>query len=210
MGNEARTIVYVDGFNLYYGAVRNTPFRWLDLVKMAELLLPGHRIVSLKYFTARVSDSADDPGKSLRQAVYLRALNSNPIVSIHFGHFLTHAVLMPLATPQEGQRLVKVRKTEEKGSDVNLATHLLCDAYEDRLDAAVIVSNDSDLVEPLRIVSQRLGKVTGVLNPHKKPSRARLRYASFYKPIRKGVLAASHFPDHMRDTKGSIHKPLPW
>jgi len=62
----------------------------------------------------------------------------------------------------------------EKGSDVNLATHLLHDAHRGRFEVAVIVSNDSDLLEPIKIVREGLGKKVGVLNPHKRPSRALL------------------------------------
>jgi len=50
-----RTIVYIDGFNLYYRNLKNTPYKWLDIEKFCEsLLLPGTPIVKIKYFTARI------------------------------------------------------------------------------------------------------------------------------------------------------------
>ncbi|HVH69249.1 MAG TPA: hypothetical protein VM716_15380 [Gemmatimonadales bacterium] len=39
-----KTYVYVDGFNLYYGAVKGTPFKWLDIRQLCQLLLPKHRM----------------------------------------------------------------------------------------------------------------------------------------------------------------------
>ena len=118
---------------------------------------------------------------------------------------------MPLAEIQNGKiKYVQVIKTEEKGSDVNLATHLLNDAYLSKYEAAVVVSNDSDLVEPIRIVSQQLHKVVGVLNPHKHPSQELLKYAKFVKKIRSGVLRVSQFSDQLEDKIGIFHKPDKW
>ena len=61
---------------------------------------------------------------------------------------------------------VWVDKTEEKGSDVNLASHLVRDAYQQAFQVAVLITNDSDLAEPVRIVRQELNLPVGVLNPH--------------------------------------------
>lgn len=101
-----------------------------------------------------------------RQAAYLRALRTLPNVTIHLGHFLTSEVSMPLVqAPATGPKTVKVIKTEEKGSDVNLATYLIIDAMRGDCDAAAVVSNDSDLCEPIRIVQQELQRPVGLLNP---------------------------------------------
>ena len=155
------------------------------------------------------------PGRTIRTSrcasSYLRALGTLPKVSVHFGHFLTHKVRMPLAVPAgQPMQYVQVIKTEEKGSDVNLATHLLHDAHLGRFDVAVIVSNDSDLLGPVRIVREELGKIVGALNPHQNPSRAMLPHLDFYKPIRKGVLQASQFPNVLTDQHGNFTKPPTW
>jgi hypothetical protein len=76
-----RTIVFVDGFNLYYGALRGTPYRWLDPLKLSQMLLPGNRILKVKYFTSRVRARPDDPKQPLRQQVYFRALRTIPNLS---------------------------------------------------------------------------------------------------------------------------------
>jgi len=205
------TNVYIDGFNLYYGALRQTPYRWLNLEQMCQLLLPTNVIAEIKYFTALVSARPHDPAQPMRQQLFLRALGTCPKVSVHFGHFLTHEVMMPLVVPAgQPQQYVRVVKTEEKGSDVNLATHLLHDAHMGRFDIAVVVSNDSDLLEPIRIVRQELGKRVGLLNPHPNPSRALLPHIDFIKPIRKGVLKTSQFPDVLTDARGTFTKPVSW
>ena len=121
-----RTNVYVDGFNLYYGAVKGTAYRWLDIRKLSVgLLRPGHDVNQIRYFTASVSATADDPSVPQRQATYLRALRTLPNLSIHRGRFLTNIKALRLA---DGPGMVDVVVTEEKGSDVNLATYLLLDA----------------------------------------------------------------------------------
>jgi uncharacterized LabA/DUF88 family protein len=87
---------------------------------------------------------------------------------------------MPLANPGLGQpKTVEVIKTAEKGSDVNLAVHLLHDAYQKSYECAVVVSGDSDLVTAVQIVKNELGKPVGVLNPQQRPSRMLQRHATF-------------------------------
>lgn len=210
MSTTLRTYVYIDGFNLYYGALRGTPFRWLDLGKLCDLLLPKNDVQAIKYFTALVKPRPGDLQQPVRQQAYLRALKSTPRCSVILGHFLAHRVKMPLARPTAEAKYADVIKTEEKGSDVNLATHMLCDGFSDAYDVAVIVTNDSDLAEPVRIVAQQLGKTVGILNPHKHPSSVLSKHARFLKQIRKGVLAASQFPPTLTDAHGTFHKPDAW
>jgi len=207
-----KTFIYVDGFNLYYGAVKDTALKWLNIRRLCELLLPGYSITRIKYFTARVSARMDDPQKPTRQQIYLRALRTIPGLEIIYGSFLSHDVMMPLAEPPPGgPKFAKVTRTEEKGSDVNIATHLVHDAYQGSFDVAVMVTNDSDLLEPIKIVRQELHLQVGILNPHRHtPSRVLTKHASFIKQIREGPLRASQFPSTLRDAKGEFHKPRDW
>jgi uncharacterized LabA/DUF88 family protein len=207
-----RTYVYIDGFNLYYGAVKGTSFKWLNVRRLCELLLPDSRIDKVKYFTARVSARKDDPDKPTRQQMYLRALRTLPDLEIIYGSFLSHDVQMPLAEPVPGgPRFAKVIKTEEKGSDVNIAAQLINDAFKGLFDLAVLVTNDSDLTEPIRIVRRELNLEVGILNPHEQtPSQMLLKHASFMKQIRHGALAASQLPEVLNDAKGTFHKPRAW
>lgn len=104
----------------------------------------------------------------------------------------------------------KVVKTEEKGSDVNLAVHLLNDAWLDRYDCAIVISNDSDLAEPLRLVREQNGKMIGLISPllQGHPSRELQKHAHFIKRIREGVLKISQLPSPIPGT--TIHKPPTW
>jgi uncharacterized LabA/DUF88 family protein len=211
-GNQIPSVVYVDGFNLYYGAVKGTPFKWLDISKLVQLLLPKNQVLKIKYFTALVNSRPQDPDQPLRQQIYLRALKTIPGLEIILGHFLSHEVSMPLVNcPPGHQRYVRVIKTEEKGSDVNIATHLLHDGYKEAYAVAIVISNDSDLVEAIKIVRNDLKKEVIVLNPFKDtPSQELNRVATFVKPIRQGVLAANQFPSPMQDQNGSFYKPPNW
>ena len=203
-----KTIVYVDGFNLYYGALKGTPCKWLDLDKLCRLLLPQHQIIKIKYFTARVSARPLDPDQPTRQQTYLRALQTLPNFEIILGHFLAHEISMPLAS--NPQKSVRVIKTEEKGSDVNIAAHLVHDGYRGLYDLAVLITNDSDLLEPVKVVRYELNLPIGILNPQQHPSRVLLQHASFFKKIRQGTLAASQFPSPLQDANGTFHKPDGW
>ena len=108
----ARTFVYVDGFNLYHRALKDTPYKWLDPAALARRLLPNDEIRRIRYFTARVSPRVTDPSAPQRQDTYLRALATVPGLSIHLGHFLTSKTRMPLVSPRPGGPLtVEVLKT---------------------------------------------------------------------------------------------------
>ena len=206
-----KTFVYVDAFNLYYGALKNTSCKWLNIRRMCELALPKNQIEHICVCTVRVKARPNDPSQPLRQAMLFRASRTLPDLEIIEGHFLSHKVRMPLAHPVPGgPDMVQVIKTEEKGSDVNLATALLRDAYEGYFDVAVIVSGDSDLLAPVEIVKNRLGKPVGILNPQKRPCSVLKQAASFYEQLTPSVLAASQFPDPMQDSVGTFSKPACW
>ena len=81
------TGIYIDGLNLYYGALRNTPYRWLDLNLLAKNLFPRDEIVIIRYFTAPIHRRNDVSRSHSRQALYLRALRTLASVEIHLGHF---------------------------------------------------------------------------------------------------------------------------
>jgi hypothetical protein len=98
-----KTSVYIDGFNLYQDAIRGTPFRWLNLRKLCEFLPPSNDVIAIKYFTARVIARPSDPDQAVRQQLFLRATATLLGISIHYGHFLSHEIMMPRA-PVSAQR----------------------------------------------------------------------------------------------------------
>lgn len=178
-------------------------------------MLPQDDVVGIKYFTALVKDRPGQQGLASRQQAYFRALETIPHLTVHLGHFLTRPVTRALVNPpKSGAKFREVWQTEEKGSDVNLASHLLIDGFRARYDLAVVISNDSDLKEPVRFVREELNAPVGVLNPHRNRSWAlsprKLPRGSFFKPIRQGVLADSQFPAKLEDQKGMIRKPKRW
>lgn len=97
--------------------------------KLCQTLLPTDTIQSIKFFTANVSARPHDPHLPVRQQIYFRALKTIPDLTMIYGHFLTHSVRMILTGSDPIQR-VWVDKTEEKGSDVNFAAHLLHDGFK--------------------------------------------------------------------------------
>lgn len=224
LGQGRRTIIYVDGFNLYFRMLERRPdLKWLNIKEAVQrVLLPENRIVAVRYYTARVSGRLDPlaPG---RQQVYLDALATIPEVSLHMGAFLSTKkwsglvhppafrpnLPAPMALPWPA--VVRVHKTEEKGSDVNIASHLLLDGFRNRYDVAAVLSNDTDLVEPIRIATQELRKVVGLISPVPNPAPQLRGVASFVRRLDVADLAASQFADPLPLPNGVyLAKPATW
>ncbi len=144
-----KTISYIDGFNFYYGACRRFGIRWVNPKLLAQLLLPNCEITSVRYFSAIIKSDPSDPQKVGRQHTYLRALKTLSAIDIQMGAFLQSVKSMPCYPLSDPIKKVDVLKTEEKGSDVNIATALLLDAFDDAMECAVLVTNDSDLSGPI-------------------------------------------------------------
>ncbi|MHB8694369.1 MAG: NYN domain-containing protein [Solirubrobacteraceae bacterium] len=206
-----KTNVYVDGFNVYYGAVKNTPYKWLDLAALCATLFPKNHINRIRYFTAIVDARPPDLQQPVRQQTYIRALETLPNLSVHLGTFRTRATRMRLVDPPAfAANTVEVWKTEEKGSDVNLASHLLLDTFRKDCDTAIVFSNDADLKTPIHIARTELGINVGVVNPHRPDRRSLDLQPTFFKQLRKGPVAASQFPAVMADGNGQFQKPASW
>jgi|SRR3989338_2576404 len=205
-----RTYVYVDGFNLYFRALnrRNTTgLKWLNLETLCKSYLMNHDILKIKYFTASVSGRYE-PDKPLRQQAYLRALRTLPTVEIIYGKYAFNEYKIKIS--RDAKILWEV--PEEKRTDVNIGAHLINDAHLKRFDTAIIVSNDSDLAEVLRLGRDELGVSVGLLNPAEDFNNELLKYANqneLYK-IRENAVRGAQFPDTFTDKKGSITKPATW
>ena len=207
------TNLYIDGFNLYNRAVKHTPFKWLDLHKLAETLFPDDEIHRISYFTALVKPRPNDPHQTERQDAYLRALATLPGLEIHYGEFRERIKYRPLARPGPGDPpYVRIRDTEEKGSDVNLATRLLVDGFTGDYQQAVVVSNDSDLAAPIRYVSHDLGLRVVVVNPDSQTSTHNdlVQSATYVRRLWKSHLRNNQLPPTLTDAHGMITKPAAW
>jgi uncharacterized LabA/DUF88 family protein len=203
--------VYVDGFNLYYRALKDTPYRWVNLVALASRLLDTTDVIGhVRYFTARIKGRATDPDAPRRQQIYLSALATLPNVTAHYGRFLAKTKTRPLAA--NPRSYVEILDSEEKGSDVNLAVHLVNDGWRGQYDAALVLSQDTDLAEAMRIVRDELGlKVGLVWLDGRRPNPNLSDVASFVRHVSKADLAASQFPNPIVRQDGTrLHKPESW
>ena len=207
------TNLYIDGFNLYYRALKDTPFRCLDLRKLGETLFPQDSICRVCYFTALLDARPDNPNQPRRQLVYLRALATLPGFEAHFGAFRSGTKRRPLAEPVPGlPSHVLVRDSEEKGSDVNLATRLLVDGFNGKYEQAVVVSNDADFAGAMRYARDDLGLRVTLVNPDSKNASPRelASAATYVKRLWNSHLRRSQLPDTLTDAVGTITKPAAW
>lgn len=215
-----KTIVYIDGFNLYYGLLRRTAYKWLDLIAFARNLLPRpeeHEIVAVKYFTARVNYDPAEPTAQAHQDIYLSALEAHsPELKIVKGYYKRFRARFPFAKdPCKSCNQASgaiVWKTEEKRSDVNLASEMLIDHINTECDCVVLVSGDTDLIAPLHYLKKIASKTVLVFNPHERPSEELRAVSSYYKHIPRNLPAQCQLPDEVPvGTHGrKIHRPPSW
>jgi hypothetical protein len=208
--NPNRTIVYIDGFNLYYGAVRGTPWKWLDLARFFHQVRPADSITRVRYFTAMVTG----PTKP-NQELYLKALATTPLVDVILGKFKAKNVECKVSScTQPGRRFFKSQ--EEKRTDVNIAVSMLDDAYQDLCDNLVLVSGDSDLVPAIRTIKDRFhNKRVIVYVPAQHPQRGHaveLRgCADINRDLPLNLLKPCQFANPLPDGNGGfIAKPTAW
>jgi len=224
--------VYIDGLNLFYGCLKGSIYKWLDINKLISFYFPKYELLKIKYFSAITKPRANDLLKPIRQLTYFRALNTLPNLEIILGTFLENETMAyvpeksnfwghqkvrvsfngdKLKLPLSGRNYLIVKKTEEKGSDVNLATHLIVDAYEKRFDVAIVVSNDSDLVGPIKAINGKNKVFIRLLSPYRKVNRELLEAVKGnIKIIRKGALLSFQFDRSLEDKNGSFHMPERW
>lgn len=141
---KKRVIVYVDGFNFYYGLKKSSHWKryyWLDVVRLFQAFLkPNQELVAVKYFSAR----PDNPDANVRQWLFFQANRENPKFQLILGTYLRKS----LTCRNCGYT---IHTHEEKETDVRIATQIVVDAYERNFDIAIVVSADSDMVPAIEI-----------------------------------------------------------
>jgi uncharacterized LabA/DUF88 family protein len=202
---KSRVITYIDGFNLYFGLRENDwrKYLWLDLCKLSQaLLLDGQVLQHVKYFTSRVRGNV---GKQQRQSAYLDALTSLKGLTIFWGRF------------QPDQKQCQkcghyAYHPQEKKTDVNIATQLLCDAFHDEFDTGLIVSGDADLVPPIQAVKALFPKKRIVIAfPPKRYSSELAREAHGYFNIFEAKFRQSLLPSTIKLISGvQLVCPTKW
>lgn len=150
---KQRVIVYVDGFNFYYGLRRDRRWKqyyWIDVVKLFERFMrQDQELIAVKYFSARPTN---DPGKNSRQYCFFQANKENPKFQLVLGKYLSKDI-----TCFRCGNIIHTH--EEKETDARIVTQIVADAYEKNCDVAIIVSADSDMtpaVELAKAAGQRV------------------------------------------------------
>ena len=217
-----KTIVYVDGYNLYYGLLRRSVFKWLDLYRLFQdhALGQNAEVLEVRYYTAPVlGRMSDDPESSQRQRTYLQALRKMPPnrVKIIEGKIMAETPVLRLVNPLPecpGLTHVKVHDFTEKKTDVNLAADLITGAWTGVYEQAVICSNDTDLEGALRVVKEhrpaiRLGLVAPIPSDDSRKIAADLKsHADWSKVLSKVHLERSQLPDKIPGT--ALRRPPAW
>jgi len=212
-----RVIAYVDGFNLYFG-LRDSGYKryyWLNIQAMVRnLMRPYQKLIMTKYFTARISGPKTGDGskfalnlesKRRRQAVYLEALETLAEFNIYYGHYLSEKV--------ECRNCGRVWSDhEEKMTDVNIATEILTDAFENKFDTAILISADSDLVPTIRALKRLFSeKQIIVFFPTGRFSAQLKNVADRQFSIGRRTLEKSQFPHQIKKADGHIlERPKQW
>ncbi len=203
-----RVITYIDGFNLFFGlkTKRWKSLYWLDVHALSNnLLKPGQTLAAVKYFTSRVSATPSDPDQPRRQNTYIEAIATRPVTVLHFGHYLSK----PIQCQRCGNQW---QKNDEKMTDVNIATELLVDAFQNSFDTALLVSADSDLVGPVTKVRELFpAKRVVVVFPPERTSKRLAQEANSYFTLGRGILSRSQLPDPVVKADGfALHRPATW
>jgi 6-hydroxy-3-succinoylpyridine 3-monooxygenase len=231
-----RTRVYVDGYNLYYGCLKGTPNKWLDLLKLFEqqilpsIMIPGTTRSSvllpsaIKFFTADILEKAaratDSVSSQARYHTALRKLYDGRIELIkgYYSLIESKAKIVnaeaPATWPRDCQEIL-VWKLEEKQSDVSLALQAYHDAITGQVDHAVIVTNDTDIVPALQLIRAHTDVTIGLVIPSKQNERVpNTELANLAHWVRTHItapeLTASQLPRVINLGKKPTVKPESW
>ncbi len=200
-----KVIVYIDGFNLYYGIrqMKRNDLKWLDLELLSKnILIKNQKLIEVKYFTARVRN---EPNKEKRQNTYIEALLEHTNVKIYYGHYQPNNI--------ECYGCGRIYSSpNEKMTDVNIAVEMLIDAIKNRYDKAILISGDSDLIPPIRAIHNQFPKkrVTVVFPPKRhNQSVAYVAKGSFMLGRKK--IQDSQLPEKVKKKGGYVlTRPVEW
>lgn len=212
----------MDGYNLYYGLLRRSSFKWLDLYALFKdhVLDSSADVLEVRYYTAPVlGKMSDDPESPVRQRIYIQALRKMPpgrvvIIEGKMAHSTPHQRLVNPIQGLAHTEMVQVNVFSEKKTDVNLAADMLAGAWTGVYEQAVLCSNDSDLEGALATIRKhhphlRLGLVAPIPgNDHRKISHDLAQYVDWKKILSPTHLSNAQFPTKIPCT--AIRKPDSW
>jgi len=184
----------------------------LDFQSVFRTMYPDDEIVLVRIYTAIAPNPPDDPSQAQRHDTYVRALRTLADVEVFVGRFQKAKRESVLVRPPNG---VSPNQTvfvyQEKQSDVSLASHLMLDAFQDRFDRAVIFTNDSDFLMPIKLVRDHFGREVIVLSPDRTTNRQLANVATAAHVFDRQLLAKCQLPDELQDDEGrTIRKPVRW
>lgn len=214
---KKQTIVYIDGFNFYYGMLVDRPdLKWLNYQRLAELLRPDDEIVQVRFFTAEVDRHQKVSNKRDRQHRLWAALKTQPKFTLILGKFAKRDRKCLVQTCHNPER--KYSALEEKQTDVNLALHLIHDVQTLAPDNIVVISGDIDLLPALDLAMKLDRKVRPVIYipVHETTLQFRrkdefMRYCQAVKPIPEKYLRLAQFPPQVELGEGkTVNRPLEW
>lgn len=174
-----KTIAYVDGYNLFYGCLKHSQDKWLDLYSLFAGILriqnPASELVKIKFFTADIKAKVASRGHDamIAQQTYHRALTTlhpDKIDILKGFYTLEKARLLAYQQPPDKNQRVDVWKLEEKQTDVNIALTAYRDAARGDFEQLVFVSNDTDLEPALTAIREDFGQqhTIGIILPMRK------------------------------------------
>ncbi|MDE6009734.1 MAG: NYN domain-containing protein [Muribaculaceae bacterium] len=156
---KQRVIVYVDGFNFYFGLKKSKSWKkyyWLDIVKLFQKFMrPNQELIAVKYFSAHVNDL----DKGLRQNAFFQANKENPKFNLILGNYMKKEIKCFNCGNI-------IHTYEEKESDVRMATQIVADAYKDNYDLAIVVSADSDMIPAIELAKETKHRVIVYFPPN--------------------------------------------
>lgn len=194
--------VYIDGFNLYFGLRSKYPkSKWLDVYKLSEnLLKENQKLIDVKYFTAMVSNN---PEKEERQRKYISAIKTTE-TKIIYGHYKSKSI-----------NCFRCKHTwidnEEKMTDVNISVEMIIDAIENKIDKAILISGDSDLIPPVNTLITKFNKKVIVAFPPNRHNVSVKNNATTSMILGKNTIKKSQFDEKLLlENKYEIQKPIEW
>lgn len=228
---KTRVLAYIDGFNVYYGLkyasqeadrlhlehggdprkCTGRSLYWLDLESVVlSQLQPSEQCVAIRYFSAprrvprrvRGSDKTPYIESNERQRLYLEALATRERIEVILGWYTEG--------PPHRCRGCNLQwpNFEEKVTDVNIATHMLMDAFENRFDTALVLSADADLVPPVAAVRTLGKRVVVALFPGRRLASNMSQHADEVRNIKLNSLRSRMFPEIVRTDGGrEISRP---
>ena len=225
---KLRTIAYIDGYNLYYGCLRGTPYKWLDVITLCRSLVrsqnPDAELIQTKFFTAEIKTKFSSHGRKglASQHSYHRALKamySPEAFEIIKGYHISEPSKLPInQEPFNLDDRVSVIRIEEKLTDVNIAAHMIEDAViKQSCEQVVLLTSDTDLTPPLEVIRRHKPDTTiGIVLPRREgksrmPNRTLSAHADWTRDlIRNEELQAAQMPDLVPTNKKPAIKPDYW